>query len=135
MDALSLFLRRESRRAFNMVTANCLLLPADWLVALGLADPAGPWRGTFFDEAGALALLAEHGGPVGLMGAALVKSPVRPVAHAVRGDVGVVTVLGPSGSAQVGAVCTGARWACRSRDRGVWIGRAEALAAWRVEGA
>lgn len=131
MAELTRFLRAQAGRRFDWAGSHCLLLPADWMVALGLPDPAAPWRETIRDEATARGLLAEAGGVVALASAAMAAAGVA-ATHAVRrGDVGVVTVMGPEGRAEVGAICTGARWAVRS-SRGVWIGPAEALAAWRT---
>lgn len=130
-DALAVFLRAEARRPFDWSAANCLLMPSDWAVALGLPDPAGPWRTACVDDVSAQALAA--GGVLPLAREAMERIGARPTTHAVRGDVGVVTVIGPDGPALAGAICTGSRWALRAA-RGLWIGRAVAAAAWRLNG-
>lgn len=135
--ALTAFLRAQAGRRLVWGESDCLLTPADWLVRLGLPDPAAPWRGRYRDEAGAEAILAELGGLEALMRAAL-----EPLAtHGVRrlgaeeprpGDVAAVRVTGPRGPAAVGAIRSERRWAVRAA-RGMWFGRADALAVWRVE--
>ena len=131
MDRLAAFLRAESGRPFDWRAANCLLMPADWAVALGLPDPAEPWRTACVDEASAAALAAD--GVLALATEAMTRIAACPTPHAVRGDVGVVTVTGPDGPAMAGGICTGSRWAVRSAG-GLWIGRAVAVSAWRLEG-
>jgi len=132
--ALSAWLRAEARRPLIWGRSDCLLTPANWLMSLGLPDPAAPWRESYADAEAAGLVLGAHGGVVALMTTAL--APLA--AHGVRrarvprpGSIGAVTVLGPDGPATVGGVWTGRRWAARA-ERGMWMGRAEALAVWRV---
>lgn len=129
-DQLSAFLREQARVGFTWGGSDCLLLPADWAWELTGIDPAAPWRGRYRDEGGADAILSEAGGAEALIARGLQRSPDK--AHAVRGDIGLITVTGPEGRAEVGAICTGERWAARAR-RGLWIGRAEPLAIWKME--
>lgn len=129
-DALGRFLRAQAAIRFQYGAADCTLLPADWIVLLGHADPAGPWRGVYGDEAGADAILTAHGGAVALATARFDPLALARPSHAVRGDVGVVSVQGKAGPVEVGAICTGTRWATRAR-KGLWIGPAEPLAIWR----
>lgn len=138
-DSLGRFLRDQAALRFGFGIVDCQMMPADWAVILGYPDPAAHWRGVYHDEAGADAIVRAHGGLVGLMtaGMALSGLSVSNDAHAVRGDLGAVRVLGKDGPVEVGAVCTGqgslgSRWATRAR-RGLWIGPAEPLAIWRLE--
>jgi hypothetical protein len=129
-DLLATFLREQAALPFDWASAHCLLLPADWMVRLGLPDPAGEWRG-LSGEAEALCLVEQYGGPVDLAAVAMAGHPRVDVTNGVRrGDVGVVAVVGPDGPAEVGAICTGQRWAARGL-RGLSFGPAEALAVWR----
>lgn len=128
MDALSVFLRREARRAFDWHSANCMLLGADWAVDRGHPDPAQRWRARIKDEASAASVVGEYGGPAGLMRAALISLPE--VANAVRGDLGLVTIRSFAGRSEACGIFTGMRWAVRG-PRGLWIGRAEAAMVWR----
>lgn len=134
MDALSRFLRAETARPFGWGQADCLTLGADWIVSRTGADPAKPWRGSYTDEAGASAILAKAGGletfARAAMTAAGLGEPLKD-AHAVRGDVGLIPVIGPDGEAVICGICTGARWAARAR-RGLAVGRAAPVLYWRV---
>ena len=133
-DLLSVFLREQAGRPFDWATAHCLLLPADWMVRLGLPDPAADWRG-LSGEAEALGLTRQYGGFAALAARAMAGHPRVDVTDGVRrGDVGVVAVLGPDGSAEVGAICTGRRWAGRGRH-GLWVSQARPLRIWRTGGA
>jgi len=130
-DCLATFLREQSRRNPDRRASNCLLLPADWMVHLGHPDPAASWRAAAHDPA---AVLAASGGVLELARAAMVGFARidNSATHGVRrGDVGVVRILSEDGPALAGAICTGARWATRA-PRGLWIGRAEVVAAWRI---
>jgi len=130
-DALAVFLRAEAAKVFDWRSHHCMLLPADWMVCRGQPDPAADWRWVS-DEAAALRVLGE--GSVLTMAERTMPPADRIATDAVRrGDVGIVVVTGPDGRAEVGAISTGSRWAVRARH-GIWIGRAEALAAWSVEG-
>lgn len=133
---LTTWLRAETRRRLIWGETDCLLTPADWVSALGLPDPAAPWRGTYHDEAAAEAVLAANGGVILLMRTALAAIGAPMLTHAVRqarrGDVGAVRLNPPSGPVITGAICTGRRWAGRAPG-GLWIGHAEPLAAWRID--
>lgn len=135
MDLAS-FLRAEARRPMIWGVTDCLLTPANWLEARGAGDPAAAWRGTYDDEDGAEAILASHGGVILLMRAALATVGARLLTDGVRearpGDVAAVMICGPDGPAVAGAIRTERRWAVRA-ERGLWLGRASPLAAWRVE--
>lgn len=124
MDTLSRFIRAEACRPFGWGGADCILFGADWLmIRLGL-DPAARFRGAYQDEAGAARIIAGAGGFEALMRTALASIGVAPPVagtHGVRGDVGLIRVLGPNGPTDVCGVCTGRRWAARAR-RGVTMG-------------
>lgn len=87
--------------------SDCLLSIGDYLAACGYEDVAGRFRGTYDSEAGADAILAAHGGCVGLID--LTGVP-RATGEPERGDVVLV--------AGVGALCTGLGYALRL-ERGV----------------
>ena len=132
VDLLAVYLREQARRPFDWTGANCLLLPADWIVRLGLPDPAIAMR-DLAGEAEALALVAERGGVAALARAAMAGHRPVDVTNAVRGDVGVVTVMAAEGPAEVGAICTGRRWAARG-IYGLSFGPATPVAVWRPAG-
>ena len=108
--------------------SDCILTGADWVREVEGWDPADGWRGTYDTEEEAEAWLTLGGGLVQMIDQRL----NRPrVAEPCVGFVGVVPVLGVNGRAEVTAICTGERWAAKS-PRGLWIGRAEPVAIWRV---
>lgn len=122
------FLREVARRPFIWGQTDCILTGADWVRAVEGWDPAEGYRGAYADEDEAKALLTASGGL-----AAMIQGRMRreTIAHPRAGDVGVVVVRGLNGRSEVTAICTGARWAAKSPG-GLWIGRAECVAAWRV---
>lgn len=89
-----------------------MLSIGDYLASRGAVDVTGRFRGTYSDEAGARALMAEFGGMPGFM--ALVG--VIPVDRPQRGDV--VALAPGEGVEHVGALCTGDGIAARL-ERGV----------------
>ena len=128
MAELAPFLREVARRPFVWGQADCILTGADWVRAVEGWDPAEAFRGQYDTEDEALAWLTLSGGLVAMIQGQM-KRPT--VLDPRRGDVGVVVVRGISGRSEVTAICTGARWAAKSPG-GLWIGRAECVAAWRV---
>lgn len=131
MTPLPVFLRDQARLAFAWGVTDCLLLGADWCRALGLPDPAEPWRGAYADQAGADALLARHGGVEGLMREGLARIGAEATNRVRPGDLAAVRVLGPDGPTLACGIATGRRFALRA-PRGLWIGRAEPVAAWSL---
>ena len=77
------------------------------------------------------AIVTAAGGLAALTGAALNPFGIERTSKPRTGDVGVIHVLGPDGPADVSAICCGARWAARS-ERGLWIGLAPLVEAWRI---
>lgn len=128
MAELATFLRRIAEVPLIYGQSDCFLTAADWVREVEGFDPAAAWRGRCCDRAGALALLKQAGGVVAMAQAGM----NRPrISNPKAGDVGVVVTQGSNGPVEVAAICTGARWAAKT-ERGLWIGRAEPLAAWRV---
>lgn len=126
---LSAFLDAKSRAPLAWGRDDCLIDAADWAVALGLADPAAPWRGTYDDEAGADAVLARHGGLVALMAEGLEATGWRRTDAPETGDIGALWAPTRAGPALIAGVRCGDRWACRG-VRGRALIRGEAEACW-----
>lgn len=93
--------------------ADCLLSVGDYIAARGGYDVTGLFRGTYGDEAGAMAYVGRYGGVEGLIDLAGVPR-VPDDREAVRGDV----VALDTGGVIVGALCTGPGIAARL-ERGV----------------
>lgn len=134
MAELKAFLRAASGQRFDPVTDHCLMLAADWVRARTGRDPAAPWRGRIVSEQHGAALVARAGGMAAFIDTALARVglPAVPVCEVAPGDLGLITLIGPNGPLAVCGIRTGARWAVRS-TRGIWIGRATATRAWRID--
>jgi hypothetical protein len=89
---------------------DCMLSIGDYLASRGAVDVTARFRGTYADEAGALAHVALCGGVSGLIDMTGVERTDRPA----RGDV----VCFDTGHVEVGALCTGRGIAARL-ERGV----------------
>ena len=126
---LSAFLSAKSRAPLAWGRDDCLMDVADWALALTGVDPAAPWRGTYDDESGADAILAAHGGLVGLLDYGLVAAGWRRTCAPQPGDIGAIDVRTDRGPALTGAIRCGGRWACRGL-KGRALIRAGAVAAW-----
>jgi hypothetical protein len=108
------------------------MLVADWLVACGWPDPAKGHREGVADEPTAPAILNAGGGLERFARTQMADAGLRLLTNPVcRGDVGLVTVVTPSGPSLAAGVWTGRRWAVRA-PRGIWIGRAQCRVAWLV---
>lgn len=118
-----------ARTPFVWGQSDCILTGADWVREAEGFDPAAAFRGSYETEEQAGAILARAGGLIGIISGQL-KRPITPMPRA--GDVGVVVVRGLTGRTEVTAICTGQRWAAKA-PRGVWVGAAEVVAAWRIE--
>lgn len=92
--------------------SDCMLSIGDYVASRGAVDVTGRFRGTYTDEAGALAHMARCGGMTGFAAMA----GLIPTDTPRRGDV---VALAPGSDEQhVGALCTGDGIAARL-ERGV----------------
>lgn len=130
VTTLSDFLARAGRLGFAWGTHDCMLFAADWVCECTGRDPAAAWRGTYTNEAEALALIQDAGGASCLMhrglagiGWDLVQGPVQP------GDVVLARL--PAHDAAVAAIAAGrGRVAClMARGLALWP-PADLIAAW-----
>lgn len=113
---------------------DCCLWPCEWVLQVTGLDGGAPWRGTYSDEAGCLAILERDGGVLAVMtrGAEEICGLAR-VDEARPGDVGVIRVGLSAGLGLIAAICLGpGRWAAMSGE-GLRILRATTERAWRVE--
>lgn len=97
---------------------DCTLFPADWALRLTGIDPGDGIRGTYDDEAGALAVLNNGGGVEQFVEDCLFRGGWRrpSQAGAVDGDIGIVTApLAPLGiMGEIPAIYVGGLWVIRT---------------------
>jgi len=112
---------------------DCLMMPANWILAARGVDPATPWRGRYDCPAGAARLIIEAGGQQALMAAgceAAGCAPADPAAPPV-GAVGMVWGPVADTLALMGAVRLASGWAVLS-DQGITVAKFATVAAWEV---
>lgn len=128
-NALGAFLEEAARKPFAWGRHDCMLLIADWVRLQTERDPAAPWRGRYRTALGAKRIINRAGGELALLESGL---DLERTTDPLGGDVGLVRGLTPKGEALCGAIRLGSRWACLWQGRGVLVGPADCLAAWRV---
>ncbi|CAH2399246.1 conserved hypothetical protein [Mesorhizobium ventifaucium] len=72
---------------------DCTTFCAGWVVEATGKDPAADLRGTYFDAAGAEAVLRAAGGVESLAGAKLMALGFRRVTEPQDGDIGIIRAL------------------------------------------
>lgn len=111
-DDVEQTLRRWAREPFVWGETDCALsvfrhIAEAWDDPRLLAD----WVLRYRDERAALRAVAARGGQIRLMGQEMARIGARPVAEALRGDVGLIR----DGKGRIVAgLCTGERWAART---------------------
>lgn len=129
---LAQFLTELPRRKREWGKTDCLMILADWVKLRRGFDPAARWRGTYSDEAGAMALLKLHGGHAGIIDEALgaasrTKEPGEGDVAVIRAPQGIGTIKRP------GALCLGEGMvALMTIDIGLVMARLPIVAAWKV---
>lgn len=127
---LTATLRDWRRSRFVWGVSDCMLSASDYAGQLTGADPGAAYRGTYDDEAGALAHVEAAGGGAAILGGAMTGAGLMPITEPRRGDV----VCAQVGTAQIGGICLGDFCAFRM-ERGVIELRTRLLTivgAWRV---
>jgi hypothetical protein len=109
-DHVDALLKLWRSTVFDWGDTDCMLSVGDYIASRGGQDVTGLFRGTYADEAGALAHVAAYGGVCGLVDL----TGLPRIASPARGDV----VCLFTGEIEVGAVCTGIGIAARL-ERGV----------------
>jgi hypothetical protein len=115
MDIVEQTLKQWRQTRFGYGTADCLLSIGDYIASRGGVDVSARFRGTYKTADQAMALVAAHGGPQGLID--ITGLPRIDPTDAIRGDV-VVVDTGTGDDGHVGALCTGLGVAARL-ERGV----------------
>jgi len=127
---LTATLRDWRRSCFVWGVSDCMLSAADYAGQLVGADPGAAYRGSYDDEAGAMAHVVAAGGGASILGGAMTRAGLVPVSEPRRGDV----VCAQIGAAQIGGICLGAFCAFRM-ERGVFeirTGLLTIVGAWRA---
>lgn len=91
-------------------------------------DPARPWRGTYNDEAGAVAIYSRHGGPLALFRHGMARAGFQ---ETEARQIGAPVVCDVAGKEIAGMYIGGGRVAFMA-DRGCVEIRAKVLAAWEI---
>lgn len=114
------------RLRFEWGRHDCILAVCAHVAAVTGRDPAAPWRGSYSDEAGALAVMAPFGGVLGIMrhGMALAGFPEGAAADGAP-------VVARIGGQEVAGVMMG-RFVGLVAPRGLVECRAPVLAAWVI---
>lgn len=115
------------RSQFVWGSTDCIMATCNHVLDCTGIDPAGPWRGTYHDEAGAQAIYEAHGSILGLFrhGMALAgfnlgeRAAGRPVVCDLGGH-------------QVAGIDMGTKIMFMAEDRGVICLRAKVLGAWAI---
>lgn len=110
MDHVDYTLQQWRRSRFIWGESDCMISVSDYWRGISNVDVAGPFRGTYSDEAGAYAIVDAYGGMEGLM--SLFELPRA--AAAKRGDI----ILLDTADGWLASICTGTGAAAR-RQRGV----------------
>lgn len=112
---------------FEWGVHDCCLFAANCIEVMTGEDQAIMYRGTYSNEVGALRLLKELGGVVGIANKLL--GPTTPVSFAQRGDV--VLAIDEDDRESL-AICTGDVYVAPGRTRLVYRPVLSALKAWKV---
>jgi len=106
---LEAFFAEHGARAWRPGRVDCLLMLADYAIALGHSDPAAHLRGTYDSEEGFRRIIERAGGVVPLVGDCASRIGARRLQYPLRGAIGVI---GSAGNVhrQFGAIHDGERW-------------------------
>lgn len=121
------FLESRRQAAFSWGTNDCCLFCADAVMAMTGEDPASALRGSYADEAGALAILAEHGGIDGLV-TFILGEPMG----ALCGRTGDVALIRARNGNDVVGVIDGAQVVCVGDVETIKYPLERARAIWRI---
>jgi hypothetical protein len=127
---LARYLEAEAGRRFELGTADCVTLAADWVRGRLGVDPLAHCRDGYHGNREADALLAGWGGLLRVAGRAMARAGVPLTRAAEPGDVAVIAF----GGFATCAIRTGRGWMLRIDDGMAMLppDRVRVLAAWRV---
>lgn len=127
---LEAFFAEHGARPWQPGAVDCLLMLADYAVALGHSDPAAHLRGTYDSEDGFRSIIEQAGGAVPLVGDCASRIGARRLQQPMHGAIGVI---GSAGNIhrQFGAIYDGERWIARLKETFTRV-TANALAIWAI---
>ncbi|MBI1207257.1 MAG: hypothetical protein GC191_08205 [Azospirillum sp.] len=129
---LTAFVASRRHRPFEWGCNDCLCLVADWLVALGAADPMAPWRGRYHDGGDADLCLAAHTPSGDVFEALDLWLPSLAPRFARRGDVAGIHLPTPTGPAPLLGLVTGARVAVPTMTGLAFVPLHRAVRVWSI---
>lgn len=134
MDILYAHLHRWMAEPFVWGKTDCMMVLADYLLALGYEeDAAQDWRGQYDSALSCQRVSGFLKDPVGVMEQGVSHLGLKRTDDPQRGDIGVVRILDHEGVKAMGAVCLGSNWAFKG-ERTVTVGKPlDVLAAWKVD--
>lgn len=127
MAAVAEFLDEMSERGWEWGQRDCLLWLGLWSERAFGIDGGAPWRGRYRTALGCARVLKKSGGMAACIERGARLCGMVPTTNYRAGDVGIVSVE----DREVGAICTGDKWAVMTAD-GVYISRLPVVLAWGV---
>lgn len=131
------FLASVAGRRWEWGKTDCLLMPADWILAARGIDPAAEYRGMYTSARGALKAIKRAGGIEALVCRAMERCGIEQTIERREGDVALVLV--PVGGAvqpttrTAGAICVSEdEFAVMTEKRLAIVRGLSVVAAWRV---
>jgi len=112
------------------VDVDCCLFLAEWAIWSGHSDPASHLRGTYSDDAGFMAIIADHQGVVPIVEYCVARINGKRIQAPSCGSIGVVGSRSNI-HRQWGAIFDGHHWLVRTRA-GVSPLAARPLAIWEI---
>lgn len=131
MAAVAEFIDEMAERGWEWGQRDCLLWLGLWSERVTGIDGGEPWRGRYRTALGCVRTLNKSGGMVACIERGTKLCGMIPVMEYQSGDIGVVKAMTEKGVREVGAICTGKKWAILTAS-GVFIVRATPEIAWGV---
>ena len=116
------------RASFVWGETDCIMATCNHVMAITGIDPAKPWRGSYSDEVGAVAIYAPYGGVLGLFKHGMALAGFGMTGHLQPGFPVVCDVAGH----EVAGINLGGRVAFMAAGRGCIELRAKVLGAWEI---
>jgi len=129
MAPLTEFLDEMAERGWQWGDRDCLLWLGLWSERVTGIDGGAPWRGRYRTALGCVRTLNKSGGMVACIERGAKLSGMVETTTAKPGNVGLIWAMTHKGPREVGAICTGPRWAVLM-DEGLKTVRANPIRQW-----